>query len=130
MQKKFIYLNTRDEFFRVESTKIVYFEADGNYTNFTLCNGQRGSVSLNLSAMQEALSASLKEDAAVFARIGRKYILNLAHVYHISIPKQTLVLSDGATFTFRLTISKEALKVVRDLFVKRRGAITGAMANQ
>lgn len=126
MKKKYIYFKTRDEFFRVESSKMVFFEADGNYTNFTLCNGQRGSVSLNLAAMQEALSISLKEEAAVFARIGRKYIVNLAYVYHIAILKQTLVLSDGATFSFRLTVSKEALKVVRDLFVKHKKVIAGS----
>lgn len=33
MAKRFLYLNSRDEFFRVDISKIVYFEADGNYTN-------------------------------------------------------------------------------------------------
>ena len=45
MAKRFLYLNSRDEFFRVDISKIVYFEADGNYTNIILSNKVRGTVS-------------------------------------------------------------------------------------
>ena len=31
---KHLFLNSRDELFRVDITKIAYFEADGNYTKF------------------------------------------------------------------------------------------------
>ena len=45
MHKKYIYLNSRDEFLRVDITKIVYFEADGNYTHIILNNKVKGNAS-------------------------------------------------------------------------------------
>lgn len=32
---KYLYLNSRDEFFRLDISKIVYFESDGNYTQLS-----------------------------------------------------------------------------------------------
>lgn len=114
---KYLYFNSRDEFFRVDVSKIVYFEGDGNYTNFILNNNQKGSVLMNLSQMQTVLSDSLKEDASNFARIGKRFIINLNYVYHIEILKQRLTLSDGEVFSFQLPISKEALKKLKEMYI-------------
>ena len=38
MKNIYLHLNTRDEFLRMDISKIVYFEADGNYTNIMLAN--------------------------------------------------------------------------------------------
>lgn len=117
MKQKFLYLNSRDEFYRVDISKIVYFEADGNYTNFVLSNKLKGVVSTNLAQMQKVLTDSLKEDASVFARIGKRFIINLAYVYHIDILRQKLILSDGENFAYQLPISKEALKKLKEMYV-------------
>lgn len=115
--KKYLYLNSRDEFFRVDISKIVYFEADGNYTHIVLSNKVRGTVCMNLSQMQGVLSDNLKEAASIFARIGKSHIINLNYVYHIEIVRQRLSLSDGENFDYTLTISKDALKKLRELFL-------------
>lgn len=117
MKQKFLYLNSRDEFYRVDISKIVYFEADGNYTNFVLSNKLKGVVGTNLAQMQKILTASLKEDASIFARIGKRFIVNLAYVYHIEVLKQKLMLSDGERFAYQLPISKEALKKLKEMYV-------------
>jgi DNA-binding LytR/AlgR family response regulator len=117
MRPKYLYLNSRDEFFRIDISKIVYFEADGNYTHIVLNNKMKGSVSMNLSHMQQLLTDSLHESAAIFARIGKSYIINLTYVYQIAILRQKLVLSDGENFDYTLNISKDALKALRDLYV-------------
>ena len=114
---QYLYLNTRDEFFRVDVSKIVYFESDGNYTNIVLNNKLVATISVNLSQMQSILAASLKEGAARFARVGKRHILNLDFVYQISILRQRLVMSDGENFQYQLAISKEALKKLRDMYV-------------
>ncbi len=85
MSKRYLFLTARDEFYRLDISKIVYFEADGNYTRFTLANGQKGAVLMNLSSMQSLLSASLKEEASIFARVGISVIVNLNFVYLIGI---------------------------------------------
>ena len=42
--KKYLYLNSRDELYKIDIAKIVYFEAEGNYTNFYLSNKLKGAV--------------------------------------------------------------------------------------
>lgn len=118
---KCLYVNSRDEFFRVDITKIVYFESDGNYTNIVLNNKMKATVCMNLSKMQIILNENLKDAAATFARIGKRHIINLAFVYHIAILRQRLVLSDGENFEYQVSISKDALKKLRDMFVSCKG---------
>lgn len=114
---KYLYLNSRDELYRVEVKKIVYFEAEGNYTNFVLSNKLKGVVGMNLSGMQEILNSSLRERAAIFARVGKRFIINLNYVYHIETVKQKLTLSDGENFAYQLPVSKDALKKLKDIYI-------------
>ena len=107
---------------RLDIGKIAYFEADGNYTNVVSANGLKGVVCMNLMRMQEVLSERLREQSSIFARVGKKYIVNLTLVYQVNVLRQKLVLSDGERFAFTLDISKEALKNLKGLF---EGALTG-----
>jgi DNA-binding LytR/AlgR family response regulator len=118
-KKQYLYLNSRDEFFRVDISKIVYFESDGNYTNIILNNKMKGTVCMNLAQMQSILSQSLKDAAGIFARVGKRHVINLTFVYQIAILRQKLILSDGENFEYQLSISKEALKKLRDMYVSR-----------
>lgn len=117
MKNSYLHLNSRDEFLRIDISKIVYFEADGNYTNIALVNQLKGVVCMNLARMQQILSERLKEQASIFARVGKKYIINHTYVYQINVLRQKLILSDGENFTFQLDISKEALKKLKELYV-------------
>lgn len=117
MKNRYLHLNSRDEFLRIDISKIVYFEADGNYTNIVLANQLKGVVCMNLAHMQKVLSDNLKEQATVFARVGKKHIINHTYVYQINVLRQKLVLSDGENFTFQLDVSKEALKQLKELYV-------------
>lgn len=117
MDGKYLYLNSRDELYKIDISRIVYFEADGNYTNIVLCNKVKGTVCMNLAQMQMVLDQNLKESASRFARIGKRFIVNLDYVYQISVLKQKLVLSDGNVFAFQLNISKEALKKLKEMYV-------------
>lgn len=114
---RYLYLNSRDEFYRVDISKIVYFESDGNYTNIVLNNSINTTVCLNLAQMQSILNDSLQESACTFARVGKRHIINLSYVYQIAILRQKLVLSDGENFEFSLNVSKEALKKLREIFI-------------
>ena len=42
-----IFFNSRDERLRIDISKIVYFEADGNYTDIIVINKLRASVCMN-----------------------------------------------------------------------------------
>ncbi len=114
---KYLYLNSRDESFRVDISKIVYFESDGNYTNIMLNNKMKATVCMNLAQMQSILSESLKDAAGIFARVGKRHIINLTFVYQIAILRQKLTLSDGENFEYQIGVSKDALKKLRDMYV-------------
>lgn len=122
MKTVYLYLNSRDELLRIDISKIVYFEADGNYTNIVLANQLKGVVCMNLARMQEMLSERLKEQASIFARVGKRHIINHTYVYQVNVLRQKLVLSDGERFAFSLDISKEALKKLKELY---EGGTTG-----
>ena len=118
MKQQYLIINTRDELFRLDITHLVFFEADGNYSSFTLGNGQKGVVSMNLSQTQQMLNVSLREHAQCFARIGKRYVINMNYVQHIEVQHGRLTMGDGMRFQYQLTVSKEALKNLKDIIVK------------
>lgn len=115
----YLFLNSRDELLRLDIHNIVYFEADGNYTNIISANKLKGVVCANLAQMQKMLSERLKEGASVFARVGKKYIINLSHIYAINTVRQYVILSDGATFAYQLNIGKDALKELKHIMIEK-----------
>lgn len=117
---KYIYLNSRDELLRVNIAKVVYMEADGNYTHIYLPNGISGIVGASLSKMEALIAEKVPADKAKFARIGKRYIVNLACIFRINVLKQELVLSDQSSFDFTLSISHDALKNLKDTLLHRK----------
>lgn len=115
--KKYLYLNSRDELYKIDIARIVYFEAEGNYTNVILSNKYRATVCMNLAQMQKLINDNLHEAGAIFARIGKRYIINLDYVLHINVLKQRLVLSDGEMFAYAISVSKDALKKLKDMYI-------------
>lgn len=83
--KEFLYLNSRDELLRLDIDNIVYFEGEGNYTNIISANKLKGVVCMNLCKVQEVLNEKLKEHAIIFARVGKRYIINLNYIYSITL---------------------------------------------
>ena len=119
MQKR-IYFNSRNRLIRLDIDKIVYFEGDGNYTYVVTANKQKICLTLNLSHTEEALASQLGEVAKQFMRIGKRFIVNMNYIYQVDIQKQILMLSDCERFLFQMPVSKEALKVVKDLVLQAK----------
>ena len=117
---KFIYFNSRDELIRLPINSIVYFESDGNYTNVVTINKLRSTVGMNLGEMEKALASQLGTVSTIFIRIGKRYIVNRNFIYKLNIQKQMLVLSDLMHFAFQLSISKEALKNMKQLLMESK----------
>ena len=117
MQTKYLYLNSRDELYRIDTSKIVYFEADGNYTDIVMVNKLRSAICMNLGEMERALAAQIGDKAKKFIRIGKRFIINMEYVYQVNVLKQQLVLSDYDHFAFQVSISKDALRKMKDLML-------------
>lgn len=114
---KVIYFNSRDELIRIDLSLVVYFEADGNYTKFVSANGLTDMVCMNLGKMEELLALRFKDAPGTFARIGKRFIINLKYVYKINTLQQELVMSDQTSFSYKLELSKIALKGLKDIII-------------
>ena len=111
--------NTRDELVRVSLKHVVYFEADGNYTNIYFENGQKVTLLSGLGNIERLLDEKLRGKIQPYIRIGRQYIVNSAWIFQINTLRQKLVLSNFDTpNVFTLSVSKEALKSLKELYTK------------
>lgn len=113
----YLFFNSRDELQRIETSKIVYFEADGNYTTIVMVNKLKASVCINLGNMEQVLAEQLGYESQQFIRIGKRFIINMHYVYSINTLKQQLILSDYDHFAFQVSISKDALRKMKDLML-------------
>lgn len=116
MGKEYLYLNSRDELLRLDINNIIFFEGEGSYTHIVSANNLKTVLSVNLAKLQAILDEKLKSKSVIFARIGKKYIVNLNHIYSINVAGQELILSDGLLFSHKLNVSKEALKQLKKLY--------------
>ena len=66
MTSSILYFNTRDELLRVDLKRVIYFEADGNYTKIVSSNGLTSMVLLNLGKMEELLMLRSKTEPSGF----------------------------------------------------------------
>lgn len=117
MSDQRLIFNSRDELLRIEAHNIIYFEADGNYTHIVTANNIKATVCASLSDMEQKLEQALNVKKNIFARIGKRHIVNLAYVYRINPLKRLLVLTDFSTFSYQLEVSKEALRQLKEIML-------------
>lgn len=118
MADNFVFFNSRDELLRINLSDVVYFEANGNYTNVITINKLKASVCMSLIKMECVLREHTK--SSVFLRVGKKFIINVNFIYQLNIPKQRLVLTDYHNFVYSLPISREALRKIKDYTLKNK----------
>lgn len=118
--ERWILFNSRDELLRMEVGKIVYFEANGNYTHIVSVNKLKATIAASLARTEQVLTEQLGREAALFMRIGKRFIVNVRYVYSVNLARQQLIVSDQVHFAFQLPVSKEALRKVKELMVKER----------
>ena len=110
---KYIFFNSRDQLIRIEIAKIVYFQAEGNYTRLVMVNRQSTVVTHSLVNVENALASLLGEQAEIYQRVGRTYMVNRMFIYQVNIARRILVLSDFEHFSYQLPVSEAALKKIR-----------------
>lgn len=119
MEKRILF-NSRDELLRMEVGKMVYFEADGNYTHIVSVNKLKATIAASLTKTEQVLTMQLGPEAAIFMRVGKRFIVNVRYIYSINVARQHLVLSDQEHFAYQLPVSKDALKRMKELMVKTK----------
>lgn len=111
----YVYFNSRDELVRLNIYDIVYFEADGNYTKVVTANKLTSIIGMNLGQMETALAKQLGESAVMFIRLGKRFIINRTFIYKITVHSQSLILSDFNRFAFKVPVSKDALRKMKQM---------------
>lgn len=109
---------TRDELVRVDLMHVVYFEADDNYISVYFSNGAKVILLCSLTRMEEMIDEKEKGKAHPFIRVGKRYIVNKLCILQINTVKKKLILTSfGAPQLYVLSVSKEALKNLKELYV-------------
>jgi DNA-binding LytR/AlgR family response regulator len=116
MTGKYIIISNNTELVRVAPERIVYVEADGNYTTLTLTDGDQQLLTLNLGALQALIEEQLQDEAEWFVRIGKSLIVNRNYIYMIHVAKQQLTMSDtGFREKYKLRASQDALRELKKM---------------
>ena len=68
----------------------------------------------------QSLAEQLGSCDRTFMRIGKRFIINMQYIYQINVLKQHLILSDYDHFAFQISISKDALRKVKELMLQTR----------
>lgn len=109
--------STRDELTRIRLERVMYFEADANYTKVVFSNGVTATLLTSLVHLEKLIAGVLIEKNSIFVRIGKRYIINSAYLFQINVLRQRLVLSDLAyPYTATLSVSKDALRKLKALY--------------
>ena len=116
--KERLLIHTVNEAYSFHPEHVVCIEADGNYSNLHLSNGNEYLLSFQLGQIEKMMYAQLGSEGNIFIRIGKSLIINRSYISYINIPKQRLILSDAASFSHTVTASKEALKELKELIEK------------
>lgn len=112
--------NTRDELIRVTLKHVVYFEADGNYTHIVFSNATKATLLYSLANIEKLIDEKLTGQVQPFIRIGKRYIVNSACIFQINTLKQKLLLTNfDAPHLFTLSVSKEALRSLKNLYTQK-----------
>jgi two-component system, LytTR family, response regulator len=86
--------NTRTGNIFIDPDKIVYLEADGNYTDFILDNHTRQTITQNISAVEPLL------DRNDFQRISRSAIIHRKYLHEINRKeKKCILLANGKVYS-------------------------------
>ncbi len=118
-----ICINFRDELHILDLDKVACFQAEGNYTNVLYISGQKQTLSIGISKMEQVIKQAYPKGVrSPFVRLGRSVIINQAYLMSINLPKQRLTLADYARHGYTLTVPKQLLKnykeVIKTLYQK------------
>ena len=104
-----IILSSYNEMYVIHCDSVLYMQADDHDTHVTYVSGAHFMVPFGLSEVEKRLHA-LAADDRFLIRVGRKYIVNLRHIFHINTVKQVVLLADANGKNHSLTLPKPILR--------------------
>ena len=115
---RYLVFKTRDELVRIKIERILYFEAERNYTRLVLTNGIQFVFAINLGKIEEILENQIQDYSSTLLRVGKSFIINKNHVIQISLPKATVLFAAADGKAKELTLPKDPLKILKETLEK------------
>ena len=118
MDQHGLIFQNRDELLCIDVNRIFYIKSDGNYSQiYTNTNLKLPTqVGTNLAGIEVELDRFFRHKKHTFARLSKKYIINLDYVYRISIPRKLLIMTDFEHVVYTITdVPAERLKALKDI---------------
>jgi DNA-binding LytR/AlgR family response regulator len=118
--KEKLLIHAVNEAYSFAPEQIVCIEADGNYCNFYLSNGNSYLLSYQLGQIESIIKEQLSYSSYSFVRVGKSLIVNADEVLCVNLTKQTLELSTTSGEKLQFSASREALKKLMSFLVENR----------
>lgn len=112
---KNLLFTTSTELIRVPTDLVIYISADGNYSSIKMADGGEYVLTQQLGQMEKRIAEMVEEGDNRFIRIGKSLIVNNEYITFLNPSRQKIILSDGKTFRYELSASREALKALKEL---------------
>ena len=115
---RYLVFKTRDELVRINIDRILYFEAERNYTKLILTTGIQFVFTINLGKIEQILESQVRSYSNVLMRVGKSHIINKNHVLQINLLKTKLLFSTADGKAKELIVPKEPLKMLKEKLEK------------
>lgn len=112
-----IVLSLHNEMYIIDCERVLYMQADDHYTHIVYLSGAKFLVPFGLSELEKRID-SVMPDNKFLVRLGRKYIINMNHVFHVNTMKQIVLLTDSNGNNFSVSLPKP---ILRNIIEKMNG---------
>ena len=118
VMKQKLLIHSSSEAFNLTPERIVYFMADGNYSNVHLSDGNEFLLSFQLGQIENIIREQLSYTHHSFVRVGKSLIVNTERILHINLQKQVLMMESENDDKVVLSASREALKKMMNMLIE------------
>ena len=118
--KEKLLINTVNEAYSFQPDQVICVEADGNYCNLHLSNGNEYLLSFQLGQVESIIKEQLSYTNHSFVRVGKSLIVNMDELICVNITKQTLEMNQPSGEKLLFNASREALKKLMNLLIENK----------
>lgn len=118
--KEKLLIHTVNEAYSFNPAQVICIEADGNYCNLHLSNGNEYLLSFQLGQVESIIKEQLSYSNHSFVRVGKSLIINMDELICVNITKQTLEMNQHSGEKMFFNASREALKKLMNLLIENK----------
>ena len=120
IMKEKLLIHTVNEAYSFNPNQVICIEADGNYCNLHLANGNEYLLSFQLGQVESIIKEQLSYSNHSFVRVGKSLIINMEELICVNITKQTLEMNMPSGERMLYNASREALKKLMNLLIENK----------